>query len=76
MTIDESEIIETVEVATFIDGPNVGQDVEGTFIDGVVYKYDEVEYMCTTTFEGNLVLSENTDIAHRLLVSMLPSFYF
>lgn len=76
MTVAESEITAKVEVATFIDGPKAGQKVEGPFVEGLLYSYDDVEYVCDTTFEGRFILYENRDSSYDLLVSMLPGFYF
>ena len=63
-------------VAKFITGPHQGEEVEGTFIEGLLYHYDGVEYLCHEGPDGNLVLYENRNVVSDILTSSLPTFYF
>lgn len=72
----DTETENDVDVATFVNGPNAGQISEGEFVSGVVYTYDDGEYMCDVSVDGNFILYQNKDTAYELLTTMVPSIYF
>lgn len=74
MTVEVTLIEPKVHIAKFIEGPRAGEEVEGPFIEGLMYEYDDVHYLCTQ-IDDQYVLREVRDNTYDLLATMLPIFY-